>query len=173
MLRDGRMQNAGSLRPGHSLMPLYRDLFRGYEMVYQPINGHLLPTHRLADEWNLRGGVYADVAGNAPASHRLRPSEQQARPTSSGWWRASIFDCTTKRATVRTSIAQRTARRSARHWLVWPPIPLWRERFGAAQAQRALAILDGPALCAREGSSLRGAATIRATKRASGIALRR
>ena len=49
MLRDGRMLAAGQLRPGQSLMPLYRDCARGYEMVYQPINGHLYPTHRLAD----------------------------------------------------------------------------------------------------------------------------
>ena len=66
MLRDGRMLPASALHPGHSLMPLYRDLFRGYEMVYQPINGHLIPTNRLADEWNLRGGLYADM----PGTHR-------------------------------------------------------------------------------------------------------
>ena len=66
MLRDGRMLAASALRPGQSLMPLYRDLFRGYEMVYQPLNGHLVPTHRLADEWNLRGGFYPD----APGTHR-------------------------------------------------------------------------------------------------------
>src|SRR5262245_30100091 len=52
MRRDGLMAAASTLRPGDSLMPLYRDLFRGYEMVYQPLNGHMLPTHRLADEWN-------------------------------------------------------------------------------------------------------------------------
>jgi dCTP deaminase len=44
-------------------MPLYRNLVRGYEVVYQPLNGHLVATHRLADEWNLRHGVYADAAG--------------------------------------------------------------------------------------------------------------
>jgi deoxycytidine triphosphate deaminase len=54
MRRDGRMTEAHSLRPGDALMPLYRDLVRGYEVVYQPINGHLDPTRRLADEWNLR-----------------------------------------------------------------------------------------------------------------------
>jgi len=62
MLRDGRWQSAEALQPGASLMPLYRKLQRGYEMVYQPLNGHLYPTHRLADEWNLRYGVYADQA---------------------------------------------------------------------------------------------------------------
>ena len=66
MLRDGRMLPATALRPGQSLMPLYRDLFRGYEMVYQPLNSHLVPTHRLADEWNLRGGFYSDM----PGTHR-------------------------------------------------------------------------------------------------------
>jgi deoxycytidine triphosphate deaminase len=66
MLRDGGVLPAVALRPGQSLMPLYRQLARGYEMVYQPINGHLVPTHRLADEWNVRGDIYAD----APGTHR-------------------------------------------------------------------------------------------------------
>jgi dCTP deaminase len=66
ILRDGRMVQADSLRPQDSLMPLYRDVARGYEMVYQPINNHVYPTHRLADEWNIRNGVYADMSD----SHR-------------------------------------------------------------------------------------------------------
>jgi len=66
VLRDGRMLVANELRPNDSLMPLYRHLARGYEMVYQPSNGHLYPTHRLADEWNLRNGLYEDV----PGTHR-------------------------------------------------------------------------------------------------------
>jgi len=44
-------------------MPLYREPKRGYEMVYQPLSGHLCPTHRLADEWNLRNGIYPDASG--------------------------------------------------------------------------------------------------------------
>jgi deoxycytidine triphosphate deaminase len=64
--RDGRTVLANELRPGDSLMPLYRDLRRGYEYVYQPINGHLLATHRLADEWNIRRGIYED----RPGTHR-------------------------------------------------------------------------------------------------------
>lgn len=63
MLRDGRMLAAHDLRPNDSLMPLYRHLARGYEMVYQPAHGHLSATHRLADEWNLRHGHYQDVPG--------------------------------------------------------------------------------------------------------------
>lgn len=66
MLRDGRWRAAGELQSGTALMPLYRSLQRGYEMVYQPLNGHLHPTHRMADEWNLRNGVYADL----PDTHR-------------------------------------------------------------------------------------------------------
>jgi deoxycytidine triphosphate deaminase len=63
LMRDGRTLTADALRVGDSLMPLYRHLVRGYEAIYQPINGHLFPTHRLADEWNVRNGVYAEVAG--------------------------------------------------------------------------------------------------------------
>ncbi len=79
ILRDGRMKKAGELRPGESLMPLYRDLYRGYEMVYQPINGHLLPTHRLADEWNLRSGIYDDVPGTH--RHHIDFDRRNNRPT--------------------------------------------------------------------------------------------
>ncbi len=64
--RDGRMAAAHELRSGDALMPLYRDLIRGYESVYQPITGYLDPTHRLADEWNLRNDIYTDV----PGTHR-------------------------------------------------------------------------------------------------------
>ncbi|MGH9811428.1 MAG: dCTP deaminase domain-containing protein, partial [Terriglobia bacterium] len=64
--RDGRMVEANALRAGDSLMPLYRQVARGYEMVYQPLTGQLVPTHRLADEWNLRYGIYADE----PNTHR-------------------------------------------------------------------------------------------------------
>jgi deoxycytidine triphosphate deaminase len=64
--RDGQSRQAHNLRPGDSLMPLYRQVARGYEMVYQPLNGHLYPTHRLADEWNLQSGLYVDT----PGTHR-------------------------------------------------------------------------------------------------------
>ena len=72
MLRDGRWLAAGELTLGTSLMPLYRQLARGYEMVYQPLNGHLYPTHRLADEWNLRHGLYADASDTQ--RHHVDPS---------------------------------------------------------------------------------------------------
>ena len=66
ILRDGRKVQADTLRANDSLMPLYRDVARGYEMVYQPINNFVYPTHRLADEWNIRHGIYDDMSN----SHR-------------------------------------------------------------------------------------------------------
>ncbi|MCL5997269.1 MAG: dCTP deaminase [Chloroflexi bacterium] len=66
MTRDGRMMAAEALRTGQSLMPLYRQIARGYEMVYQPVDDGMYPTHRLADEWNVRHGIYPDT----PKTHR-------------------------------------------------------------------------------------------------------
>ncbi|MFN8674556.1 MAG: dCTP deaminase [Candidatus Sericytochromatia bacterium] len=66
LLRDGVMEEAHKLRVGTSLMPLYRDLYRGYESVYQPLTGNMYPTHRLSDEFNLKLGVYEDE----PNTHR-------------------------------------------------------------------------------------------------------
>src|SRR5690606_36085266 len=63
MLRLGGWTAAADLRPGDSLMPLYRAHFRGYEMTYQPLTGYYYPTHRLADEWNLRNGIYLESDG--------------------------------------------------------------------------------------------------------------
>ncbi|MBF6595027.1 MAG: dCTP deaminase [Thermaceae bacterium] len=62
LLRDGRTLPAADLQPGTSLMPLYRSLRRGHEMVYQSSNGFMWPTQRLADEWNLRHGLYEGAA---------------------------------------------------------------------------------------------------------------
>jgi dCTP deaminase len=66
VMRDGRFLPAHRLRSNDSLMPLYRQLAGGYEFVYQPSGGDLYPTHRLADEWNVRNGIYRDV----PGTHR-------------------------------------------------------------------------------------------------------
>ena len=61
MRRDGRMSEAHTLRPNDALMPLYRDLVRGYEEVYQPVDGYRSPTHGLLDEWKVRHGMYKDI----------------------------------------------------------------------------------------------------------------
>jgi hypothetical protein len=48
--RDGTRAPADELRPGDSLMPLYRESFRGHEMVYQPhqsaVRNHRIRTIR-------------------------------------------------------------------------------------------------------------------------------
>jgi hypothetical protein len=54
--RDGRMVEAHTLRPGSSLMPLYRQLVRGYEAVYQPLDRRLDRTLLLGEQWQLRSG---------------------------------------------------------------------------------------------------------------------
>jgi dCTP deaminase len=143
LLRDGLVLPAASLRPGQSLMPLYRDLFRGYEMVYQPLNGHLIPTHRLADEWNLRGGIYADEPGthrhhidfdrrnNRPTNiERMRASEHIRLHNSEGY--GSDFDPAAHGAAIRDALERRAAD------------PEWSKRYGATQAQRAREFWSDP-----------------------------
>jgi len=117
-------------------MPLYRDLWRGYEMVYQPLNGHLVPTHRLADEWNLRGGIYADL----PGTHRHhidfdrrnnRPPDIERMPASdhirlhNGESYGKDFDSAGHGAAIRDALGRLGAD------------PEWSKRYGATQAQRA------------------------------------
>ena len=76
MRRNGLMVEGHTLRPGDALMPLYRDVARGYEVVYQPSDGHMYPTQRLADEWNLRHEIYSDK----PGTHRHhRDFDRRAR----------------------------------------------------------------------------------------------
>ena len=78
LLRDGRSREAAQLRPGDALMPLYRQDCRGYEAVYQPLTGYLYPTHRLADEWNLRHDVYSDKANTH--RHHIDRDRRNNRP---------------------------------------------------------------------------------------------
>ena len=135
--RDGRTAAAASLRPGDSLMPLYREAHRGYEMVYQPLNGHLHPTHRLADEWNLAHGVYADVAGTH--RHHMDRDRRNNRPTNIERMAASDhirlhnassygedFDAEAHGAAIKEALDRRALD------------PEWREEFCRVQAERAM-----------------------------------
>jgi deoxycytidine triphosphate deaminase len=137
LLRDGLMLPAHALRPGQSLMPLYRELFRGYESVYQPLNGHLLPTHRLADEWNVRHGVYADAAGTH--RHHIDFDRRNNRPTNITRMAAGEhirlhnvenygddFDPEEHSAAIRAAF-RRLSTDSG-----------WQQRFSEAQSKRAL-----------------------------------
>jgi dCTP deaminase len=73
------MVEAHALRPQDALMPLYRDLFRGYEGVYQPIDGYLYATHRLTDEWNVRNGIFEEIPGTH--RHHLDLDRRNNKPT--------------------------------------------------------------------------------------------
>src|SRR5665213_1301360 len=143
MLRDGRMMSAEALRAGQSLRALYRMLERGYEMVYQPINGHFLPTHRLADEWNLRAGIYADAPGthrhhidfdrrnNQPVNiERMLASEHIRLHNRESYGEG--FDAAAHGAAIRDAIARLATDAE------------WSAKFSAAQAQRARTFWSDP-----------------------------
>ena len=121
MRRDGRMAEAHALRPGDALMPLYRDIARGYEAVYQPIDGYMYPTHRLADEWNLRHEIYADAPGTH--RHHLDFNRRNNRPTNIERMEASEHKA--HGAAIRESLRRRAQD------------PRWREDYARAQAERA------------------------------------
>jgi deoxycytidine triphosphate deaminase len=137
LLRDGRLMAAGDLRPGDSLMPLYRHIFRGYEMVYQPLNGHLHPTHRLADEWNVRNGIYADVPGthrhhrdrdrrnNAPWNLERMPAAEHIRLHNSSTY-GEDFDAAAHGEAIREALGRLAEDET------------WRGHFSAMQRQRAV-----------------------------------
>ncbi len=60
LARDGRTVAAADLRPGDSLMPLYRELRSGYETVYQPINGQYRTIRHLVEEHAQRRRIYVN-----------------------------------------------------------------------------------------------------------------
>ena len=60
LLRGGEMRAAGELRPGASLMPLYRSLVDGTESVYQPAANRMRALHRHVEPDRVRPGRYAD-----------------------------------------------------------------------------------------------------------------
>ena len=136
MRRNGLMAAAETLRPSDSLMPLYREPQRGYEMVYQPLSGHLFPTHRLADEWNLRNDIYADLPGshrhhidfdrrnNRPTNIERMPAQEHIRLHNAESY-GDDFDPQAHGAAIRDSLSRRSLD------------PQWRERFASAQAERA------------------------------------
>jgi deoxycytidine triphosphate deaminase len=138
MRRDGRMTAAHELRPNDALMPLYRDLVRGYEEVYQPIDGYMYATHRLADEWNLRNKIYEEMPGSH--RHHMDFDRRNNRPTNIVRLDASEhirlhnsetygegFDAEGHGDSIRIALANLAAN------------PQWREEFSRAQSERAAA----------------------------------
>lgn len=137
MRRDGRFAEAATLRPGDALMPLYRESARGYELVYQPLTGHLYPTHRLSDEWNLRHELYGEMpdmhrhhmdfdrANNRPTNIVRMPAAEHIRLHNSGNY-GEGFDAEAHGAAISEAL-ERLAQD-----------PVWRENFSAIQSRRAL-----------------------------------
>lgn len=138
--RDGRRVIADDLRPNDSLMPLYRHLVRGYETVYQPLNGHLDPTHKLADEWNVNHGLYEAVPGthrhhrdhdrrnNNPWNIERMPAEEHVRHHNAdpqGYY-GEDFDSAEHGAAVREAIQALSQD------------PAWRENYTRVQRERAV-----------------------------------
>jgi dCTP deaminase len=117
-------------------MPLYRDLCRGYEVVYQPADGHLYPTHRLADEWNLRHEIYQDIPGthrhhryfnrrnNRPSNIERMVATEHIRLHNAESY-GEDFDPQAHGEAIQASLRRRAQD------------PRWREDYARAQAQRA------------------------------------
>jgi len=141
--RDGREAIAHDLRPGDSLMPLYRSLIRGYEVVYQPLNAHLDATYRLADEWNLRHGVYEAQPGTH--RHHIDHNRQNNAPWNITRLSASEHIRLHNRETYgedfdpeEHGLAIREA--IARLWLD----PEWRQQFSESQRRKTLKFWHDP-----------------------------
>jgi dCTP deaminase len=135
--RDGRIVCAADLRPEDSLMPLYRQHVRGYEAVYQHLNGHIYPTHRLADEWNIENGIYADEPGthrhhkdydrlnNNPWNIARMPAGDHIRLHNQDTF-GEDFDGVEHGERIRESLARRAQD------------PAWRSHVSRVQRERAL-----------------------------------
>lgn len=143
LMRDGRLIEAGNLRPGSSLMPLYRDVYRGYEMTYQPMYGTYMPTHRLADDWNVRNGIY----GSEPGTHRHHVDHNRRNNNPWNLMRMDAgehiryhnaenfgedFDPGEHSAAIREALA------------LLAQDPQWQESYRASQQHRALAFWNEP-----------------------------
>ena len=137
ILRDGHKMMAGDLRPGQSLMPLYRQIYRGYESTYQPINGHFEATHRLADEWNLRNGLYEPMPGthrhhrdhvrrnNMPWNIERVPAAEHIRHHNASSY-GEDFDAQEHGESIRDALARLSLD------------PDWKENYSAVQRNRAI-----------------------------------
>ena len=147
ILRDGRTMAAAEMRPGQSLMPLYRQLARGYEMTYQPVNGHFEATHRLADEWNVRNGLYTaspgthrhhldhDRRNNMPWNIKRIPASDHIRLHNAKTY-GEDFDAELHGESIRDALARLSLD------------PAWKENFSTVQRKRATAFWQEEAYAA-------------------------
>jgi deoxycytidine triphosphate deaminase len=136
--RDGRLVQADSLRSNDALMPFDTSVWRGYTMVYQPLNGTLYPAHRLADEWNLRHEIYQDVPNthrhhldhirqnNMPWNIQRMDASEHIRYHNDEYYNGEDFDPAEHSESVKAAIRELLND------------PLWRERFSESQRQKAV-----------------------------------
>lgn len=144
ILRDGTLAQADALRPGASLMPLYTELFRGHEGIYQPLTGHYTPTHRLADDWNIRHAVYAEVAethrhhidhnrrNNAPWNIMRVPATEHISYHNQHFYHGPEFDAKEHGRSISAALERRATD------------PAWQQRYSVAQAERAHVFWSDP-----------------------------
>jgi deoxycytidine triphosphate deaminase len=89
LMRDGRVVVADQLRPGDSLMPLYRHSWQGREVVYQPHTGRLALTEDLSDDWIGRHAPrFHPPTGRGPVSPRV--PREVTLPGLCGWRNHSV-----------------------------------------------------------------------------------
>lgn len=87
LLRTGTYKQARDLKSGDSLMPLYTQAhdgvsdknFKDYDMVMQPKKNEWQFIHHLADEWNIKKGIYAESKGRI--CHHVDINKKNNNPT--------------------------------------------------------------------------------------------
>lgn len=95
MLKNGQYKEAQCLSPGDSLMPFYTKLsyvgretkLKNYEMLYQPRLNAWNYSHKIADEFNLKQGVYPVEAGTV--RHHKDHNKRNNNPDNIeriSWW---------------------------------------------------------------------------------------
>jgi deoxycytidine triphosphate deaminase len=133
---NGAYTRADELRVGNGLVPLYRKEFKGYEQVWIPSLGWL-PTHWLADNWNVEHGIYSprgrthrhhkdlDRRNNNPANIE-RISKSDHVKFHNGMYYGDGFDSEQHSESIKIALAKRFAD------------PDWTERYKQLQSRRIL-----------------------------------
>lgn len=137
--RGGQLVQANDLRPNDSLMPFDSSLWRGYSMVYQPLNGTLYPAHRLADEWNLRHDIYQNVdnthrhhidhdrKNNMPWNIERMDASEHIRYHNDDYYNGADFDPVEHSLAVKEALTELSKD------------PEWQKQFSESQRKKAIA----------------------------------
>ena len=116
-------------------------------MTYQPINGHFEATHRMADEWNVRNGLYEATPGthrhhrdhdrrnNMPWNIERMPAAEHIRHHNASSY-GDDFDSELHGESIRDALARLSLD------------PAWKENFSRVQRDRANAFWNDEAYAA-------------------------